>query len=236
MTKRRGFTIVELLIVIGIITILIALLMPVLSSARSAAQRIKCCGNLQQMGQAFAMYENNNRNYLPMLVDAVNGQNSWEDYIFPYLQTTAVFLCPGQDLSSYTQGSYINYNGQKNYGPLSYMANGLYPARAASDSRHAPMNNGWSEKVTSIGNDTILVTEEDRGLNQIGNGSYHDVRDIHLEHHENRYSCFLFADGSAAAVYVKYLVGAGEWGHPSYYNNSLLNNFDYGRWSAQKND
>lgn len=236
MTKRRGFTLVELLIVIGVVATLIALLMPALSKARGAAQRIKCCANLQQMGQAFAMYENENRNSLPMLTEATNGQHAWEEYIFPYLQTTAVFLCPEQDLSSYTTGSTIDFNGMKFAGPLSYMANGYFPTRLASDSRHAPMNNGWSEKVTSIGNDTILVTEEDRGLNNIGRGNFHDVRNIHLEHHENKYSCFLFADCSAAAIDVKYMVGSAEWGFPSFSNNVLLGGFDRGRWSAQKND
>jgi prepilin-type N-terminal cleavage/methylation domain-containing protein/prepilin-type processing-associated H-X9-DG protein len=79
---RHGFTLVELLVVIGIIALLISILLPSLSKAREQANGIKCGSNLKQIGNALQMYMNQNKGFAARFVN----KGKWQDPINPAIQ------------------------------------------------------------------------------------------------------------------------------------------------------
>ena len=65
LTPRRAFTLVELLVVIGIIALLIGILLPTLSRAREASKTVVCLSNQRQMGTGLVLFQNEHQLYLP---------------------------------------------------------------------------------------------------------------------------------------------------------------------------
>lgn len=85
-----GFTLAEVLVVIGIIAVLLALLLPVMGQTRSAAQSVACLANLRQIHVGFLQYAADNDKHLP---DPSTSQCSWERSLRKYLPAVQVFRC-----------------------------------------------------------------------------------------------------------------------------------------------
>ena len=88
---RRGFTLVELLVVITIISMLMALLLPAVQSAREAGRRATCMNNQQQIGKAMLNYESGAGEF-PGYVEELSGRPiSWEIALFPLMEANDVY-------------------------------------------------------------------------------------------------------------------------------------------------
>ena len=91
MRKRAGFTLVELLVVIGIIAVLVGLLLPALTKARQEANSLSCMSNLRQIGIAMAGYAQANNGTYPLYYwngdgdpTVPNGATDWTFLLLPY--------------------------------------------------------------------------------------------------------------------------------------------------------
>jgi prepilin-type N-terminal cleavage/methylation domain-containing protein len=110
-TTPSAFTLVELLVVIGIIAILISILLPSLSTARRSANTVKCLSNLRQIGQAFMMYSQDHKGYWPVAVHEptahikVDKERRWYDLLGEYV--TARRLKTATDIAKLRQNSVI---------------------------------------------------------------------------------------------------------------------------------
>jgi prepilin-type N-terminal cleavage/methylation domain-containing protein/prepilin-type processing-associated H-X9-DG protein len=89
----RGFTLVELMVVLGIILVLIGLLMPAVSNSRQQARSVQCRNQLRQIGMAILEYAQNNAGVVVPMEEWSMDQKSWPEIILGQ-KRPAIVMCP----------------------------------------------------------------------------------------------------------------------------------------------
>jgi prepilin-type processing-associated H-X9-DG protein/prepilin-type N-terminal cleavage/methylation domain-containing protein len=173
--RFHAFTLVELLVVIGIIALLISVLLPALSKARQAGQAVKCLSNLRQINIAMTLFAQANRGALPQVgtgsvtgtepfdIDGVTTQVNvlWFGGFYNGNADTGTFYAPAAMLAPYwgtadvggcPASDDVRDLSRKGYGPVDYAYNSIFARHKEWSAAPIgpPNRNGLGVKLSAI--------------------------------------------------------------------------------------
>jgi len=202
---RSGFTLVELLVVIGIIAVLVSILLPSLNRAREAAKQVKCLNNLRNIANATIMYTNENLFCMP--TSAEGPPQKREDWIYwqppgsgtpyddvnqsiiaKYMGNRTVDTHPPPCPPARTDEPRVTAGGRPPY-PFSYSVNGFVMANNSRNTNPPPTGRDYFRKITQCRNASAKIWYVDEAESTINDGLFAPdpgAQDVVASRHELR--------------------------------------------------
>ncbi len=159
---RRGFTLIEMLVVIAVVAVLAALLFPVFQRVRENARSSACLSNYHQIGLAIHMYANDADGQTPPDGGSFGGLIS---DCYPYARSAAVFACP-DDYDRDREGRTGSYRMASLYQGLPISCGWKDPYNPAVTAQPAQTTLAY-EAEQDFGQSAIVTTYRHRGGTQI---------------------------------------------------------------------
>jgi prepilin-type N-terminal cleavage/methylation domain-containing protein/prepilin-type processing-associated H-X9-DG protein len=173
--RRKGFSLMELMVVVSLFTILAAILFPILAQATEKGRQSQCLSNVRQIGQALLTYAQDYDETLPPSRQATGSSwpcigtmipgSQWNKVILPYVKSEAIFSCPSDPT-----------RGRSPFRPRSYDAVAGPPTlRWGCAYLNGLMGQGWGARLAEIAAPTSMALAYER----IDGATVEDVTSVH---------------------------------------------------------